>query len=183
MNGKPPYRRKFDNRNQDEHRINHRIRIPKVRVVTDDGEQFGILDTREALRIAQDRGLDLVEVAPTAKPPVCKIMDYGKYKYREQKKKADAKKKRTEVTIKEIRMRYTTDKGDFERLIKKAREFLEKGDKVKFNMLFRGREMAFIERGMERFQEVARELEDIADIDSQSPKPGRQIFVAFAPKK
>ncbi|MEX0596711.1 MAG: translation initiation factor IF-3 [Candidatus Paceibacterota bacterium] len=166
----------------DLHRINHRIKVPQVRVISESGEQLGIISTREAIERAEGIGLDLVEVAPKAAPPVCKIMDYGKFKYREQKKEADSKKKRSEVVIKELRIRYTTDKGDFNTKIERARGFLLKGDKVKFSMLFKGREIAFMERGIEKFKEVAISLEDIADIDSQSPKPGKQIFVIFTPK-
>ena len=183
MSSNPNYRPKFNPTNSnDQHRINHRIKVPQVRVISETGEQLGILITREAIQRAETLGLDLVEVAPKAAPPVCKIMDYGKFKYREQKKETDSKKKRSEVVIKEIRIRYTTDIGDFNTKVEKARSFLSKGDKVKFSMLFKGREIAFMAKGIEKFQEVAANLQDIADIDSQSPKPGKQIYVIFSPK-
>ena len=179
MKSNSNYRGRFQRPNQDEHRINNRIRVPKVRAVIEGGEQLGIIDTQEALRKAESLGLDLVEVAPTAKPPVCKIMDYGKYKFREQKKKAEAKKKRVEVEIKEIRIRYRTDSGDYKVKMDKARDFLAKGNKVKFSMLFRGREMAFLHLGLEKFKKVAEELSDVAVVDAQSPKPGQTNFCHF----
>ena len=167
----------------DAHRINNRIRVPEVLVITESGEQLGILAIRDALQTADDAGLDLVEVAPNAKPPVCKLMDYGKFKYREQKKLAEAKKKRTEVTLKELRIRYRTEKADLETKLKRAREFLGDGDKVKFSMRFRGREIAYLDLGVEKFQEIAEALKDVAIIDDQSARGGRQIYITFAPAK
>ncbi|MCL4143505.1 UNVERIFIED_CONTAM: hypothetical protein GTU68_055805, partial [Idotea baltica] len=168
---------------KDSHRINKAIRVPKVRLISGTGEQLGVQATAEALRLATEAGLDLVEVAPTADPPVCKLMDYGKFKYKEQKKLSEAKKKRTEVSIKELRIRYRTDVGDLETKLKRAREFLEAGDKVKFSMRFRGREIMYIELGLEKFEEIAERLNDVATIDDQSPSAGRQIYVVFAPLK
>lgn len=173
----------FKKESQDEHRINHHIRVPQVRLISETGEQLGIVPTHQAIQIAEDRGLDLVEVAETANPPVCKLMDYGKFKYKEQKKAAEAKKHRTEVVIKELRIRYATDKGDLETKLKHAREFIEEGNKVKFSMRFRGREAMYNNLGVEKFKEIAKRLEDIAAIDEQQFAQGRQIHIIFAPIK
>lgn len=184
MNSKRPYyRRGQSDYNKDQHRINKRIRVPKVRVIDVNGDQLGILETDDALKRAQDQGLDLVEVAPTARPPVCKIMDYGKHKYKEQKKLAESKKNRNDVVIKEIRIRYRTSDGDLNTKMEKARAFLDKGYKVKFSMMFRGREITFIHLGLEKFKDIAASLDEVAVVDAQSPKPGKQIFVTFAPRK
>ncbi len=171
------------NRPKDTHRTNKYIRAKEVRLVGEDGEQFGILKIEDALAKAQDAGLDLVEVAPNGKPPVCKLLDYGKFKYKEQKKQAEARKKRNEISIKELRIRYRTDKGDLDTKLKKARQFLEEGDKVKFSMRFRGREIAHMDLGFAKFNEIKEELKDISIIDEQSPPRGRQIFIVFAPLK
>lgn len=165
------------------HRINDRILAREVRLISDEGEQLGIVSTREALRMAEEAGLDLVEVSEDARPPVCRLMDYGKLKYREQKKAAEARKKRTEIVIKELRLRYRTDVGDFETKIRQARDFLQNGDKVKFSMRFKGREAMYVNLGVEKFNEVAERLKDIAVVDDQSPAFGRQIHITFAPLK
>lgn len=165
----------------DAHRINHRITAREVRVISEAGEQLGIMGIREALAAAETATLDLVEVAPEAKPPVCKIMDYGKFKYREQKKEAEARKKRSENVIKELRIRYRTDVGDFETKLKHAREFLEEGDKVKFSMRFKGREIMFIDLGQKKFDEIVQRLSDVAQVDERSPLTGRQLFMVLAP--
>ncbi len=181
--GGPRRRRKFQPEKEDTHRINKRIKAPKVRLISDDGEQLGILITTQALSIAEEKELDLVEVSPNADPPVCKLMDYGKFKYREQKKEAEAKKKRSETTVKELRIRYRTDVGDLETKLKKAREFLAEGDKVKFSMRFRGREVMYTELGIEKFNEIIESLADIATVDERSPERGRQIYIVLAPQK
>ncbi|MCB0310809.1 MAG: translation initiation factor IF-3 [Bdellovibrionales bacterium] len=181
-NPRPP--KKFDRRPPpDAHRINDRIQVPQVRLISETGEQLGVLATREAIRIAEERNLDLVEVAATAKPPVCKLMDYGKFKYKEQKKEAEARKKRSETTIKELRLRYNTDTGDLDIKLKKAREFLGDGDKVKFSMRFRGREIVYQEAGFEKLKLIAEQLSDVSEIDDQSPTGGRQIHMVLAPAK
>lgn len=168
---------------QDPHRINHRIIAKEVRVISDSGEQLGIMPAREAISLAEAANLDLVEVAPDAKPPVCKIMDYGKFKYREQKKEAEARKKRSENTIKELRIRYRTDSGDLETKLKHAREFLLEGDKVKFSMRFKGREIMYVELGQEKFEGIIKHLSDVAVVDERSPLTGRQIYIVLAPAK
>jgi translation initiation factor IF-3 len=175
--------KRFQEQEKDAHRINRHITAPQVRVISDTGEQLGVLLTREAIRRAEETGLDLVEVAPEAKPPVCKLMDYGKFKYREQKKKTEARKKRSEVELKELRLRYSTDKGDLDTKLKHARDFLNEGDKVKFSLRFRGREIVYNDLGWEKLNEVKANLADIAVVDDISPPKGRQIHITFAPSK
>jgi translation initiation factor IF-3 len=180
---KKPSRTPAPKVSEDAHRINDKIIAREVRVIDDEGEQLGILQIREALAKAEESGLDLVEVAPMAKPPVCRIMDYGKFKYKEQKKEAEARKKRSEIETKELRIRYRTDSGDLETKLKQARDFLLDGDKVKFVMKFRGREVNYVELGLEKFGEIVRRLEDIATVDDQSPLAGKQIHIVLAPVK
>jgi translation initiation factor IF-3 len=141
------------------------------------------MSIRDALLRAEGDELDLVEVSPNAKPPVCRLMDYGKFKYKEQKKEAEAKKKRSESTLKELRIRYRTDVGDLETKLKQAREFLAEGDKVKFSMRFKGREIAYVDLGVQKFNEIATRLADVATVDERSPAYGRQIHIVFAPSK
>ena len=167
----------------DTHRINEFIIAKEVRVILPDGEQAGVMQLRDAIQKAQELELDLVEVAPQAKPPVCKILDYGKFKYKEQKKEAEAKKNRTENTIKELRLRYRTDSGDLEVKLKHAREFLAEGDKVKFVMRFKGREAMYIDLGKEKFDQIVQRLADVAVVDERSPAVGRQMHITFAPAK
>jgi translation initiation factor IF-3 len=180
---KKPSRTPAPKVSEDTHRINDKITAREVRVIDDEGEQLGILQIREALTKAEEAGLDLVEVAPMAKPPVCRIMDYGKFKYKEQKKEAEARKKRSEIETKELRIRYRTDSGDLETKLKQARDFLLDGDKVKFVMKFRGREVNYVELGLEKFEEIVQRLQDIATIDDQSPLAGKQIHIVLAPVK
>lgn len=168
---------------QDTHRINEFITAREVRVIAPDGEQLGVMQTRDAIIKAQELELDLVEVAPTSKPPVCRILDYGKFKYKEQKKEAEAKKNRSETTLKELRIRYRTDIGDLETKLKQARDFLLEGDKVKFSMRFKGREAMYLDLGREKFELIAQRLSDVATVDERSPVAGRQIHIVFAPAK
>ncbi len=163
------------------HRINDMIRVPEVRVISDDGTQLGVISTREAMSIAEQRGMDLVEVSAEAKPPVCRLMDYGKFKYKEQKKEAEARKRRTEVELKELRIRYRTDSGDLETKLRQAREFLEEGNKVKFSMRFKGREIAYVNLGIEMFNQLADRLKDIAVIDERTRAEGKQMHITFTP--
>jgi translation initiation factor IF-3 len=182
---RPPFRGRPPRHFQPEeaHKINDRITAREVRVVIDGGEQLGILPIRDAIARAESMNLDLVEVAPEAKPPVCKIMDYGKFKYREQKKEAEAKKKRAENVLKELRIRYRTDKGDLDTKLKHAREFLIEGDKVKFSMRFKGREIMYIDLGVQKFNEIIEALADCSVVDERSPTNGRQIHITLAPAK
>ncbi|RME61112.1 MAG: translation initiation factor IF-3, partial [Candidatus Dadabacteria bacterium] len=167
----------------EQHRINNRIKASEVQLVDENGEMVGVVPLSQALSRAEEAGLDLVEVAPNAKPPVCKIMDYGKFKYLQQKKEAKAKKKRTEITVKELRIRYITDVGDLETKIRRAREFLEEGNKVKFTMRFKGREVAYLDMGLEKFNILKERLSDIAEVDGQTPLQGNQMQIIFSPKK
>jgi len=167
----------------DTHRINDFISAKEVRVIAPDGEQLGVLPINTALEKARELELDLVEVSPQAKPPVCKILDYGKFKYKEQKKEAEARKNRSETSLKELRLRYRTDVGDLEVKLKQAREFLAEGDKVKFVMRFKGREAMYIDLGREKFKQIEERLADVATVDDRSPISGRQIHITFTPAK
>lgn len=167
----------------DAHRINEFITAKEVRVVSSTGEQLGVLSVHDALQQAQEQGLDLVEVASQAKPPVCKILDYGKFKYKEQKKETEARKNRTDTTLKELRLRYRTDIGDLEVKLKQAREFFAEGDKVKFVMRFKGREAMYVDLGRVKFDQIIARLADVATVDERSPAMGRQIHVTFTPIK
>jgi translation initiation factor IF-3 len=167
----------------DAHRINHRILAREVRLISDDGEQLGIVPIKQALEIAEQKELDLVEVAGEAKPPVCRLMDYGKFKYKEQKKEAEARKRRTENTVKELRIRYRTDIGDLETKLKHAREFLDEGDKVKFSMRFKGREIMYLELGVAKLNQIVERLSDVATVDEKGPLSGKQIYIVLAPSK
>ncbi|MBI2500217.1 MAG: translation initiation factor IF-3 [Deltaproteobacteria bacterium] len=132
---------------QKEPRVNYRIRVPEVRLIGSGGEPLGIMKTQEALLRAEEAGLDLVEISPTAKPPVCKILDYGKYKYTQKKKAHDAKKKQVIIHLKEVKMRPATDEHDFQFKVRHLKRFLEEGNKAKVTIVFRGREMAYTGQG------------------------------------
>ncbi|MEO5988288.1 MAG: translation initiation factor IF-3 [Candidatus Eisenbacteria bacterium] len=165
-----------------EPRVNERIRIPQVRVIGDDGAQLGILTTREALAMAQSKGMDLVEVAPTARPPVCKIMDYGKFKYEENRAAKKAKKNQHQMQLKEVKMRPKIEDHDYNFKLKHAREFLDNRDKVKFTVTFRGREMAHQELGYKIIQQVIVDLGEVANIESPPRSEGRTISMVLSPK-
>mgnify|MGYP001320842335 CR=1 FL=1 len=149
----------------------------------EDGEQLGILDTAVALAKAEDLGLDLVEVSPNARPPVCKIMDYGRYKYQQKRKANEAKKKQQQVEVKEVKFRPKTDKHDFNVKVERARKFLGKGNKCKMTIMFRGREIVHPEIGHEVLQRAFGMLEEDAIIESQPRMEGRQMFMILAPSK
>ncbi len=163
-------------------RINEAITAPQVLLIDDDGEKRGVLDTEKAIEIAVESGLDLVEVSPNTKPPVCKIMDYGKYKYQQQKKKNEAKKNQKVVEIKEIKMRPNIDSHDYDVKTKAMRRFFDEGDKVKVTLRFRGREMAHQERGMELLQRVQSDFEEVAKIEQLPKLEGRQMMMVMAPR-
>jgi translation initiation factor IF-3 len=165
----------------DAHRINRHIRVPQVRLVGADGSQFGVVPIEDALRRAEEAQLDLVEVAPTAQPPVCRILDYGKFKYQQHKKEAEARRKQATTTVKELRLGYRTDVGDLERQILKAREFLQAGDRVKFSLRFRGREMAYQNLGREKLMRVCEALKDVATVEGSARMEGRLMGVVLAP--
>ena len=161
-------------------RMNDRIRISPIRVVNADGEMLGEMETERALAIAQDQGLDLVEVSPEARPPVCRIMDYGKVIYQRQKKTGGSKNHKTQ--LKQLRLRAKTGAHDIEVKVNKAREFLGRRDKVKINVMFRGRENAHHDRGREMLEEIVKSLQDVATVE-QHPKmeSGRMMSVLLAP--
>ena len=157
--------------------------MPKVRVIGSDGEMIGVLSRDEALNMAEEEGLDLVEIQPNADPPVCKIMDFGKFKFELQKKANEAKKKTRQVEIKEVKFRPVTDEGDYQIKLRKMREFLEEGDKIKVNIRFRGREMSHQELGREMAARIKGDLGENIVIESRPRLEGRQMVMMIAPKK
>ncbi len=161
--------------------MNREIRAVQVRVIDDEGGMVGVMSVPEALRIAEDKGLDLIEIAPTATPPTCKIMDYGKYKYENKKKAAAARKKQVIVTIKELQLRPRTDQHDLETKLKHARRFILDGDKVKVNLRFMGREMAHQDLGVQLLIKVVQGLQDIALTEVAPKLEGKQMFLLLAP--
>ncbi|MEZ5854560.1 MAG: translation initiation factor IF-3 [Hyphomicrobiaceae bacterium] len=164
-------------------RTNENIRVRELRVIDEDGNNLGVLPRLEALSKAIDAGLDLVEVSPEANPPVAKIMDYGKYKYQEQKKAAEARKKQKIVEVKEIKMRPAIDDHDYETKLKAMRRFFEEGDKVKVSLRFRGREMAHTELGMQVLQRVKSDTVEVAKVEYEPKFEGRnQMIMILAPK-
>jgi translation initiation factor IF-3 len=167
---------------QPETRVNERIRVPQVRVIGDDGAQVGVLPVREALAMAQSKGLDLVEVSPTARPPVCRIMDYGKFKYEQNLRARKAKKKQHHTHLKEIKMRPKIDDHDYDFKMRHARTFLGERDKVKFTITFRGREMAHTEIGHELMRKILSELVDVGIVESSPRQEGRSINAVVMPK-
>jgi translation initiation factor IF-3 len=180
-----PVPRRFDRQppERDPTRINERIRVPEVRLIDENGQQVGIMRTSEALRQAQDRDLDLVEVAPDAKPPVCRILDYSKYKYEQNQKQKAARKHQQQINVREIKFRpkiaqhdYDTKKGHVER-------FLKGRDKVKVTIMFRGREMAHPERGEMILNRLAEDLGDLAIVEQRPQQDGRNMTMMLAPQK
>ncbi|HEX6127187.1 MAG TPA: translation initiation factor IF-3 [Pyrinomonadaceae bacterium] len=181
--------RRFGGRNfrprqrEPQHRTNERIRVPSVRVVTDDGESLGVMDTRDAIQEARRRGMDLVEIAPNAQPPVAKIIDYGKFLYEQKKKAHEAKKKQVTVQVKEIKFRPGTDDHDYRYRMEHARQWLGEGDKVRAAIAFRGREMTHRELGAKILKRLTEELGDIAEVEVAPKMEGYQMFTIFVPKK
>jgi translation initiation factor IF-3 len=167
---------------QDQYRVNRRIRVPQVRVIGADGQQLGVLATDEALRIAEESGLDLVEVSPKAMPPVCKIMDYGKFKYENSKKTKDARKHQSTVTLKEIKFRPKTDDHDFDFKVKHIRRFLGEGNKAKLVVIFRGREIVHPETGHDVLKRVIEVTSDIAQVEQVPVMDGRRMLCILAPR-
>lgn len=163
-------------------RVNEEIRIREVRLVNENGEQMGIMPPREALQIALERGLDLVEVAPAAKPPVCKIMDVGKYKYEQSKREREARKKQHVVSLKEVKLRPNIEDNDFQTKIRNAIRFLEEGDKVKVTIMFRGREMSHPELGRDLLDRVAEVVQELGSVERAAKLEGRNMSVIISPK-
>lgn len=182
--GKFPDQNQRGPANQDRTRLNERIRVPEVRLIDDLGNQLGVVSTREALAMAKEKGLDLVEVAPEARPPVCKILDYGKLKYTKKKKEQEAKKKAVTIDVKEIQLRPNIEDHDFMVKFRKMEEFLRRGDKVKIVIMFRGREMAYAKK---QGTELANRLLDMAkDFSAPEAFPkleGRRMIMVLGPSK
>lgn len=163
-------------------RVNDQIRVKEVRLIGAEGENHGVVTIHQALNIAADAGLDLVEISPNAEPPVCKVLDYGKFKYEQQKKANLARKNQKTQEVKEIKMRPGIDTHDYNTKMKKIREFIEDGDKVKVTIRFRGREMAHQDLGMEVLNRVTAEMEESAKIEARPKLEGRQMIMVIAPK-
>lgn len=164
-------------------RINDAITVKEVRLIDPEGEQLGIVSIKQALEQAADAGLDLVEVTAKAEPPVCRIMDYGKYVYQQQKKKHDAKKNQKQVQVKEVKFRPGTEEGDYQVKLRNLMRFLEHGDRVKVTIWFRGREITHKELGMKMLERVKVDVQDIATVEQQPKMEGRQMQMMIAPTK
>ena len=167
---------------ENRHRLNREIRVPEVRVTMPDGTSV-IMNTYVALHKAEELGVDLVEVAPKARPPVCKLIDYGKFKYQEQKRAQEAKAKQKVTQVKEVKFRPATDENDFQTKIRAVRRFLEGGDKAKITLRYRGREMAHQEFGVDLMDRVKTELVDIAQVEQNPKLEGRQMIMVLGPKR
>jgi len=163
--------------------INDRIRFPKIRVIDAEGQQLGIMTPREAMKIAEERELDLVLVSDKADPPVCRIMDYGKYKFEQEKKAREARKKQHTVDIKEVKMRYKIEEHDYQVRISHAERFLKDGDKVKATVMFRGREIQHSHLAKELLERMAKDLEAIAEVQQAPKQEGKNMIMVIAPKK
>lgn len=163
-------------------RVNKEIHIREVRVTSAEGEQLGIMLTRDALQMAAEQHLDLVEVAPKARPPVCRIMDFGKYRYEQQKREKEARKKQKVITIKEVKLHPSIEQHDFEVKLKNALRFIEEGNKVKVTIMFRGREMSHQDLGRNLLDKVAEELRDRVSIERDAKVEGRNMIMILAPK-
>lgn len=168
-------------RTDDGPRINNEIKVREVRLIDENGENRGVVSISEALRIADDAGLDLIEISPQAVLPVCKVLDYGKYKYEVQKRKNEAKKNQKVVNIKELKLRPVIDTHDYEVKIKQAKKFLAQGDKVKFTMRFKGREMSANDMGKEILDKIVEDLDTIGKVDSAPKLEGRQMMMMISP--
>ena len=163
--------------------INEQIRDKEIRLIGEDGQQLGIMSSREAMKIAREADLDLVKIAPQAKPPVCKIIDYGKYRYELARKENEAKKKQKTIEVKEVRLSPNIDSNDLNTKIASARKFIEKGNKVKVTLRFRGREMAHVQSSRHILDEFAKALEDIALVDKPAKMEGRSMAMFLTEKR
>lgn len=163
-------------------RINHQIRVPQVRLIGSAGQQLGLFSLEGALKLADEEGLDLVEVSPQAEPPVCKLVDYGKYKYQLSKKQQQSKKHQIVVHLKEVKFRPTTDEHDLQFKVKHIRRFIEDKDKVKVTVVFKGREMAHTDRGLVLLERIMKETADVAAVDKGSQMEGRTMALILSPK-
>lgn len=163
--------------------INEQIRDREVRVIGEDGQQLGIMSSRDAMRLAEEAGVDLVKIAPTAKPPVCRIVDYGKFRYEQTRKEKDAKRKQKTMEVKELRLSPNIDTNDLNTKVNAARKFLSKGDKVKVTLRFRGREMAHMNNSKHILDDFAQALADVAVVDKAPKVEGRSMTMFLAQKK
>ena len=166
-----------------QHRINGEVTAREVRLIGTDGEIIGIMSGREALKMAEEADTDLVEISPNATPPVCRLMDYGKFKYQEQKKAAEARAKQKIIQVKEIKLRPGTDENDYQVKMRNIKRFIEDGDKVKVTLRFRGREMAHQEIGMRQLERIREELAEMAQVESRPKLEGRQMVMMLAPAR
>ncbi|MDX1785313.1 MAG: translation initiation factor IF-3 [Roseovarius sp.] len=162
-------------------RVNERIRDDEIRLIGADGENVGVVSGRRALEMAEEAGLDLVEISPNASPPVCKIMDYGKYKYETQKRESEARKKQKIIEVKEVKFRPNTDTHDYEVKMRNVFKFLESGDKVKITLRFRGREMAHQDLGRKLLERVATDVEGVGKVENMPKMEGRQMIMIIGP--
>lgn len=170
-------------RHQDLPQINERIRFPKIRVIDPDGEQLGIMTPKEALKIAEEKEFDLVLVSDKADPPVCRVMDYGKYKFEQEKKVREAKKKQHNAEVKEVKMRYKIEEHDYQVRVNQAKRFLKSGDKVKATIMFRGREIQHLDLAETLLRRMSTDLQDMADVQQGPKKEGRMMIMLLSPKK
>ncbi|MBF9032038.1 translation initiation factor IF-3 [Rhodobacterales bacterium HKCCE3408] len=164
-------------------RVNDRIRAPEIRLIGAEGENIGVVTPARGMELAEQAGLDLVEISPNATPPVCKIMDFGKFKYEQQKRESEARKKQKTIEVKEVKLRPGTDDHDFERKVNDAIKFLEKGDKVKVTLRFRGREMAHQNLGRDQLERIAERVEGIGKVENMPKMEGRQMVMMIGPAK
>ncbi|MBK8918458.1 MAG: translation initiation factor IF-3 [Betaproteobacteria bacterium] len=164
-------------------RLNEEITVPEIRLIGEEGEQVGVVSIRAALQMAEEAELDLVEIAPLAKPPVCRIMDYGKFKYQEAKKAHEAKLKQKQVQVKEVKLRPGTDENDYQIKLRNMTRFLEDGDKVKVTLRFQGREMAHQEFGMRQLERIKADLDALGLVEQMPKMEGRQMIMIIAPAK
>lgn len=170
-------------REQERVRMNEKITASQIRLIDADGNQVGILGVRDALRMAEESGYDLVEISPTANPPVCRIMDYGKFLFELNKKQSEARKKQKQIQVKEIKFRPTTEEGDYQVKLRNLIRFLNHGDKVKITLRFRGREVTHQELGVKIFERLQQDTEALAIVEQQAKREGRQLFMVLAPRK
>ena len=179
----PAYQIKGEGRTISDYFINEQIRDREVRVIGEDGQQLGVMSSRDAMKLAEEAGVDLVKIAPTAKPPVCRIVDYGKFRYEQTRKEKDAKKKQRTMEVKELRLSPNIDTNDLNTKVNAARKFLSKGDKVKITLRFRGREMAHMNNSRHILDDFAEALADIAVIDKAPKVEGRSMTMFLAQKR
>jgi translation initiation factor IF-3 len=164
-------------------RLNDEITVPEVRLIDQDGEQKGIVSIQEALQAAADAELDLVEIVPNSKPPVCRLMDFGKFRFQQKKKLHDQRKKQRQIQIKEIKFRPGTEMGDYQVKLRKLTEFIEAGDRAKVTVRFRGREMAHMELGRKLLKRIEEDMNEVATVDQYPQSEGRQMTMLLVPKK